>query len=337
MKISVIIPVYNVEKYIRQCLESVINQTYKNLEIIIVNDGTKDNSMKIVEEYLSDERIKIIDKENGGLSSARNKGLEHATGDYILFVDSDDWIKENLCETCMKNQKNEDIIAYNYIEYDEITKEMKENIIQEEVISNGNKNKKGYLLYEFPYAPWAKLYNYNYLKKKELKFLEIIYEDVFWGMEVLFSTNNFIFLNESLYYYRKNREGSITNTKKTEEKIIQEKKSYFEISKNISNFILKYSKNWEKEKKFIAILEREYWTGLSSGKVNWNEINKNLRLFLKSKEISNTQKQLVIKKLNNIIKNKEIKKIEGLDLFSFYLWKMKIINWKAFRRRITRK
>lgn len=76
LKVSIIVPIYNVEKYLKQCLDSIVNQTYKNLEIIIVNDGTKDNSMKIVEEYLQDNRIKIINKENGGLASARNSGLE---------------------------------------------------------------------------------------------------------------------------------------------------------------------------------------------------------------------------------------------------------------------
>ena len=95
-KVSVIVPVYNVEKYLKQCLDSIVNQTYKNLEIIIVNDGTKDNSMKIVEEYLQDKRIKVINKENGGLSSARNRGIEEATGEYISFVDSDDYIDLNL-------------------------------------------------------------------------------------------------------------------------------------------------------------------------------------------------------------------------------------------------
>lgn len=91
-KISIIIPVYGVEQYIRQCLESVINQTYKKLEIIVVNDGTKDNSMKIVEEYLDDKRIKIINKENGGLSSARKKDISymnhliHLGQDYINLL-----------------------------------------------------------------------------------------------------------------------------------------------------------------------------------------------------------------------------------------------------------
>ena len=96
IKVSVIIPVYNVEKYIRQCLESVTNQTLKDIEIIVVNDGTKDNSMKIVEEYLSDERMKIINKENGGLSSARNAGIKATQGKYICFIDSDDFIDNSI-------------------------------------------------------------------------------------------------------------------------------------------------------------------------------------------------------------------------------------------------
>lgn len=106
--ISVIIPVYGVEKYISQCLESVINQTYKNLEIIVVNDGTKDRSAEIAKEYAAkDSRIKVYDFQNGGLSVARNRGLEIATGDYISYIDSDDWLDtkmyETLLEAAMKN------------------------------------------------------------------------------------------------------------------------------------------------------------------------------------------------------------------------------------------
>lgn len=101
--ISVIIPVYGVEKYIAQCLESVINQTYNNLEIIVVNDGTKDRSAEIAKEYAAlDSRIKVYDFENGGLSVARNRGLEIATGDYISYIDSDDWIKKNMYETLLE-------------------------------------------------------------------------------------------------------------------------------------------------------------------------------------------------------------------------------------------
>lgn len=100
--ISVIIPVYGVEKYIAQCLESVINQTYKNLEIIVVNDGTKDRSAEIAKEYAAkDSRIKVYDFENGGVSIARNRGLEIATGDYISYIDSDDWIDSDYYETLL--------------------------------------------------------------------------------------------------------------------------------------------------------------------------------------------------------------------------------------------
>jgi glycosyltransferase involved in cell wall biosynthesis len=106
IKVSVIIPVYNVEKYIKKSLESVMNQTLKEIEIICVNDGTKDNSRKIIEEYAQkDERIKIIDKENGGLSSARNAGMEIARGEYLGFVDSDDWIEETMYEKLYEKAK----------------------------------------------------------------------------------------------------------------------------------------------------------------------------------------------------------------------------------------
>ena len=98
VKISVIIPVYNVEKYIRECIESVLNQTLKDIEIIAVNDGSRDNSIKIIEEYLSDARLKIINKENGGASFARNIGMKAARGEYIYFIDSDDFINEDVLE-----------------------------------------------------------------------------------------------------------------------------------------------------------------------------------------------------------------------------------------------
>ncbi len=105
--ISVIIPIYNVEQYLRQCLDSVINQTYKNLEIILVDDGSTDNSGKICDEYaLKDARIKVIHKENGGVSSARNAGLDIAKGDYIGFVDSDDYIEKDMYEYLYSLNKN---------------------------------------------------------------------------------------------------------------------------------------------------------------------------------------------------------------------------------------
>ena len=96
-KISVIVPVYNVEKYLRKCIESILNQTFREFELILVDDGSTDSSGKICDEYaLKDSRIKVIHKENGGASSARNAGLDVAKGEYIGFVDSDDWIEMDM-------------------------------------------------------------------------------------------------------------------------------------------------------------------------------------------------------------------------------------------------
>lgn len=117
--ISIIVPVYNVENYVEKCINSIINQTYKNLEIIIVDDGSKDNSGKICDELeKKDDRIKVIHKENGGLSDARNRGIKIAKGSYIGFVDSDDYIKEDMFETLYNLNKkyNSDISIVSFYE-----------------------------------------------------------------------------------------------------------------------------------------------------------------------------------------------------------------------------
>lgn len=102
-KITVIVPVYNVENYLEKCLDSLINQTYKNLEIIVINDGSTDNSGEICQEYAQkDNRIVYIEKENGGQSEARNMGLDRMTGSYVTFVDSDDWVELDYVETLYK-------------------------------------------------------------------------------------------------------------------------------------------------------------------------------------------------------------------------------------------
>ena len=96
--VSVIVPVYNVERYLRHCVNSILIQTYHNLEVILVDDGSPDNCPKICDEYAkADARVKVIHKNNGGLSDARNIGMQAASGDYLMFVDSDDWLEKNIC------------------------------------------------------------------------------------------------------------------------------------------------------------------------------------------------------------------------------------------------
>ena len=108
-KFSIIIPVYNVEKYLKKCLDSVFNQTYKDYEVIVVNDGTKDNSMDIVKDYA----VKVINQKNQGLSAARNAGVKKATGDYLIFLDSDDYWEKGLLKELSKSLKNNpDLIRF---------------------------------------------------------------------------------------------------------------------------------------------------------------------------------------------------------------------------------
>ena len=120
--VSIIVPIYNVEQYLQRCVDSLINQTYRNLEIILVDDGSPDRCGEICDDYAKgDSRIKVIHKSNGGLSDARNKGLDMASGDYVMFVDSDDWIDSQTCENSIRNAigNNADIVVFGmYLFYD---------------------------------------------------------------------------------------------------------------------------------------------------------------------------------------------------------------------------
>lgn len=112
-KVSVIVPVYRVEKYLGKCIESILHQTYPNWELLLVDDGSPDRSGRICDEYdKKDARIKVIHKENGGVSSARNIGIEQAKGDYVMFVDADDWLDSNCIETCFNKNDNVDLIRF---------------------------------------------------------------------------------------------------------------------------------------------------------------------------------------------------------------------------------
>ena len=118
--LSIIVPIYNVEQYIDKCIQSILNQTYQNLEIILVDDGATDRSGSIADSYAAkDKRIKVFHKENGGISDARNYGLDHVTGDYILFVDSDDFIENTMCERLftIANSTHADMVSCNYYIY----------------------------------------------------------------------------------------------------------------------------------------------------------------------------------------------------------------------------
>ena len=139
-KVSIIIPIYNAEKYLENCLSSVISQAYKNLEIVLVNDGSKDNSREIIAAFADrDARIKIVDKPNGGVSSARNMGLDNITGEFVAFLDADDWIEKDYISTLVNNmiEANADISICNY-KWEKLNKKHFKNKKIKTILFNSN-------------------------------------------------------------------------------------------------------------------------------------------------------------------------------------------------------
>ena len=213
--ISVVIPIYNVEKYLTKCIESVINQTYTDLEIILVNDGSTDNSKDIINKYsLIDSRIKVINKKNGGLSDARNVGIEIAKGDYIAFLDSDDWIELNMYEKLYSyiKQENADIVQCSYQEvYNE---EVNNQKIKEEIKLISGKDSL-YNLYGKNHGKTVVVWNKIYKRElfNDIRFPKGKYhEDEFTTYKLLYKANKIVDLNLPLLYYRQ-RDGSIMNSK----------------------------------------------------------------------------------------------------------------------------
>ena len=336
IKISVIVPVYNVEKYIRQCLESIVNQTYSNLEIIVVNDGSSDNSSKIINEYVKDKRIKIINTENKGVSFARNLAIKNSTGEYISFVDSDDYIKLDAYETLIKKLQDEDILIFNYGRFENSTGELiKENYVSNDEMQESPKE-YSYLYAKINHSCWNKLYKADYLKKYNFKFLEILYEDVFFNLEVIYSTNNIKIINETLYYYRVNRKDSIMGSRKNNNQdYIQRQKLAYKINfENISGMIKKNKENYSAGKMVYILAERENWRAKLEGELKFEEIDNYLKEYLLKEKKNEIANKILIKKLNETLKSKNVIKISGLNLFDKLYWRNGVINFNLIRNRI---
>lgn len=222
IKISIVIPVYNVEEYINECIESVINQTYKNIEVILVDDGSMDESGKICDYYSEIyDRVKIIHCKNGGLSSARNIGIKNCTGDYIMFLDGDDFIAKecvkDIVEIIDKNNNDIDIICGKIIKY-YINNEVEETFeLEEKKILNKNGTEVlTYFYNEIKEIMWSacrSIYNRRYLINNNLFFTEgITSEDLDLVPIIYIKAKKIVPYNKPFYYYRQLRPNSIINT-----------------------------------------------------------------------------------------------------------------------------
>lgn len=289
-EISIIVPVYNVEKYLKRCIDSILNQSFTDFELILVDDGSTDNSGKIIDEYaLKDKRIKVIHKENGGQGSARNRGLDIAKGNYIGFVDSDDWIHKDMYKILYEN-----IIKYN-MDISQIDHKPTSSYINDEDIINEKVHIVDNILEEFgnctsfellPYIfVWNKLYkadiwsNFRFPENKFAEDLRVIYK-------IYDKSNKMIKIDRKLYYYFMSDNSSTRgkfNIKKLEDIEAWEEMLQFFNNKhsdiNISNL----------KAVFCGRLLRYYF---------WSYEYKNIQVDLKKKFNMNAKYVLNSKKLN---------------------------------------
>lgn len=221
--ISVIIPVYNVQEYLSECLESVRKQTYENLEIFLVDDGSKDSSGAMCDQYaLEDSRIKVIHKENGGLSSARNAALDVATGEYITFVDSDDYLADDYVEYLydLLKSNNADLSICHMTEFYDDEAKKKDSKQEESQISvmSSDQALKRFLLQKNLFASaWCKLYKRELFAETRYP-IGYYYEDMAIIHKIFLDSDKIVWSNQKKYFYRQRR-NSIMNEKFNRKKL----------------------------------------------------------------------------------------------------------------------
>lgn len=306
-KVSIIVPVYNVEKYIERCLDSLVNQTLKDIEIIIVNDGSTDGSKEIIQKYLNKyKNIVYLEKENGGLSSARNYGIPYAKGEYIGFVDSDDYVEITMYEKMYNKaiEEKSDMVECDFIwEYPnkkredigKIYSDKKEAIVEARVVA------------------WNKIIKKDIIEKTKITFPEgLRYEDIEFFYKIVPYLNKISFVKETLVHYVQ-RESSIANTQneRTGEifKIWENVLNYY-IENNIFNEYrseLEYSYTrillCSSLKRITKVKDRKVRKALI--KLTWQNLNKKFPQWKQNKYLNSTKlfKNLYLKSINKFIIN----------------------------------
>ena len=298
--ISVIVPVYNVEKYIKKCAKSLLAQTYKNCELIFINDGTKDNSIEKLKE-LKDKRIKIINQKNQGVSSARNNGLKHANGKYVIFVDGDDYVAKDYVEYLYNliNHENADFAYTTNIYKSKYDKQIERDYIN---IVDRNKSTGILLNPDVVVGSYNKIYKKSIINKNNLTFRTDLYygEGLNFIIRMSLCSSKIAIGKKKIYYYRKNNTTSAT-TKYNNDKYHNGLKS-LEIIKNIINFNNEYVKSM-----YIIHISTFYLGAITQMIENkqiikynndykmWKkQLKSNVKYIVKNKYISNYRKCMIL-------------------------------------------
>ena len=231
IKISIIVPIYNVEEYLEQCIISLVSQTLKEIEIILINDGSTDKSIEICEKYSKiDSRIKLINKNNTGVSDSRNRGIEEANGEFIMFVDSDDWLEENACEIAYNNikEKRADSLIFCYYRESSSGTTKKDIFKEEEIIFEDEELKKEILIPTLgligeklkkpqrldTLTPiYAKIYSSKIIKENNIRYIDldkVPSECLMFNFDYYKNSKKVVYIKKYLYHYRRNNFTSIT-------------------------------------------------------------------------------------------------------------------------------
>lgn len=320
-KVSVIVPVYNVEKYLERCILSIINQTYRNIEIILVDDGSKDKSGEICDNFADrDTRIKVIHKNNGGISDARNAGLGNATGEFICFIDSDDYIHKNLIKDNLEKliEKDADMICFNryVVNNNEVLKRV--NIYNEsmgtyDVIEGIWKKKLSTVV-------WDKMYK-RHLWNNVIFIKGKVFEDLYAMPQILMQVCKIICNNDAYYYYERGNSTSIMHT-------MGVRRYYFEfvgacIKQNVAK-----DKKWMDLYRYTVKAGYEYalkaWQYNCFTNYLMKEEKEKLNNFLKrglDKELLTVKYKILLFDYNSF---KILNKLKGL----FYYYKVKKNKWE---------
>lgn len=293
-KVSIIVPIYNVEKFLRECIESLINQSYENIEIILINDDSPDNSKSICEEYQKkDNRIKLYNKENGGLSDARNFGIEKSTGEYLIFVDSDDVIDRNYIKILLDNSVENDaeICICNFEKFEEHYHEDLATIHYKKSIYLPSEFIKEILCVKKNSYAWGTL-----IKKKifgDIRFKKgIRFEDIEMMYKLYMKSNRIIFVDLPLYKYRQ-QENSIVHKYNV--------KNMIDYTENCKSFCLNVQNRYPELKKYVnQFMCNAYSMAVCSSLNNKNELDKyqkELKVIVKKTKFYELPFQIYIKLL----------------------------------------
>lgn len=328
MKVSIIVPVFNADKYLDKCLNSLTNQTYKDIEIILINDGSTDKSENIINEYKKiDNRIKVIEQKNQGCMISRLNGIKNANGEYCMFVDSDDWIEENTVEslTRMIMLTKADLIKFRFI-YEPSKKEQETYIDEKEVLFTGERKRELY----YTFMTTARLNNLaNQIVKTNLfeinnnDFKKKINqgEDFMINIQLFFKAEKILITNDIYYHYLKN-EDSITNNMNTSK-----------IIKNIEDLLYVYNikrcylEKFEidNNKNIVKLMELHTLNGI------YNQLYKIMRCKeLHKKTLCEIQQMLNEQNFYILIKDIEVKDVKDRNPLK-KIMKINIINKKTER------